>query len=294
MNKIISRLLVFFIGVPAVIAIIFMPFFNHVMLHLLICAVSAVAAGELHDLFSIKSILLPKKYIIGCSIFIPLVAAVQYAAAPAAGMKFYAGQELITFAYIITILVSLALEVFTAKSFEHSIEKISLSVFIITYTGFLLSFVSRMTAWTLDGKSIADQVVCVYILMVFMCDSIAWLFGMLLGKNNRGVVKASPNKSRMGFLGGFVGAAAAGLFGYVMWPGIFSGPVFKIILTGICIALSSIVGDLTESVFKRAANIKDSGKIIPGRGGMLDSIDSIVMSAPVYYLLVSVLFGPFS
>lgn len=59
-------------------------------------------------------------------------------------------------------------------------------------------------------------------------------------------------------------------------------------------ALSSIVGDLTESVLKRSSGIKDSGKIIPGRGGILDSIDSIVVSAPIFYLLVSILFGPFN
>lgn len=293
MSKVISRLLIFFIGVPAVIAVIFMPFFNHALLHLLICIVSAAAASELHDLYSLKNKLLPKKFIVGCCIFIPLIAALR-SVLPAAGIEFNAGQELITFAYIVTILISLALEVFTAQSFEHSIEKISLSVFIITYAGFLMTFVSRMTSWTLNGKNITVQAVSVYILMVFMCDSIAWLFGMLLGKSNRGIVKASPNKSRMGFLGGFAGSVAAGLFGHWMWPDIFSGSAVKIMLTGICIAAASIVGDLTESVFKRSANIKDSGKIIPGRGGMLDSIDSIVMSAPVYYLLVSVLFGPFS
>ncbi|MCI7397280.1 MAG: phosphatidate cytidylyltransferase, partial [Spirochaetia bacterium] len=65
-------------------------------------------------------------------------------------------------------------------------------------------------------------------------------------------------------------------------------------VTGILIAFSSIVGDLAESVFKRSADVKDSGHIIPGRGGVLDSIDSIVMSAPVFYLLFSIFFGPFN
>ena len=151
-----------------------------------------------------------------------------------------------------------------------------------------------MTTWTLDGKNITVPVVCVFILMVFMCDSIAWFLGVLFGKGNRGIVKASPNKSCIGFLGGFIGSVGAGILGYYLWPQIFSGSVLKIIFTGLCMALSSIVGDLTESVFKRSSGIKDSGKIIPGRGGILDSIDSIVVSAPIFYLLVSILFGPFN
>ena len=105
------------------------------------------------------------------------------------------------------------------------------------------------------------------------------------------VVKASPNKSVMGFIGGFAGSIAAGVLGYILWPNIFHGSILKIIFMGICIAFSSIVGDLTESIFKRSAGVKDSGHVIPGRGGVLDSIDSILMSAPVFYLMISILYG---
>lgn len=293
MNKVASRLLIFFIGIPIVIAFIVAPFCNHILLHILVCVISALGASELYDIFSAKYKLLNKKLIIAESIFIPIVAAL-YAILPSLGINFYSGQEIITFAYIITILISFTVEVFSSKEFEESNARLASSIFIITYTGFLLTFISRMTTWTLDGKNITVPVVCVFILMVFMCDSIAWFLGVLFGKGNRGIVKASPNKSCIGFLGGFIGSVGAGILGYYLWPQIFSGSVLKIIFTGLCMALSSIVGDLTESVFKRSSGIKDSGKIIPGRGGILDSIDSIVVSAPIFYLLVSILFGPFN
>ena len=293
MNKVASRLLIFFIGIPIVIAFIVAPFCNHILLHILVCVISALGASELYDIFSAKYKLLNKKLIIAESIFIPIVAAL-YAILPSLGIRFYSGQEIITFAYIVTILISFTVEVFSQKEFEESNARLASSIFIITYTGFLLTFISRMTTWTLDGKNITVPVVCVFILMVFMCDSIAWLLGVLFGKSNRGIVKASPNKSCIGFLGGFIGSVGAGILGYYLWPQIFSGSVLKIVFTGLCMALSSIVGDLTESVFKRSSGIKDSGKIIPGRGGILDSIDSIVVSAPIFYLLVSILFGPFN
>lgn len=293
MNKVVSRLLIFFIGIPIVIAFIVAPFCNHILLHILVCLISALGASELYDIFSVKYKFLNKKLIIAESIFIPLVAAL-YAILPSLGISFYSGQEIITFAYIVTILILFTVEVFSQKEFEASNTRLASSIFIITYTGFLLTFISRMTTWTLDGKNITVPVVCVFILMVFMCDSIAWFLGVLFGKSNRGIVKASPNKSCIGFIGGFIGSVGAGILGYYLWPQIFSGSILKIVFTGLCMALSSIVGDLTESVLKRSSGIKDSGKIIPGRGGILDSIDSIVVSAPIFYLLVSILFGPFN
>lgn len=293
MNKIASRLLIFFIGIPIVIAFIVAPFYNHILLHILVCLISALGASELYDIFSVKYKLLNKKLIIAESIFIPLVAAL-YAILPSLGINFYSGQEIITFAYIVTILILFTVEVFSQKEFEDSNARLASSIFIITYTGFLLTFISRMTTWTLNRKNITVPVVCVFILMVFLCDSIAWFLGVLFGKSNRGIVKASPNKSCIGFIGGFIGSVGAGILGYYLWPQIFSGSPLKIVFTGLCMALSSIVGDLTESVFKRSSGIKDSGKIIPGRGGILDSIDSIVVSAPIFYLLVSILFGPFN
>ncbi|MGN0728206.1 phosphatidate cytidylyltransferase [Treponema sp.] len=293
MSKVISRLLVFFIGIPLVILFIAVPFFNHLLLHILVCTISALGANELYTIFSTKYSLLNRKFIITLSVFIPFVAAL-YAILPSFGVNFYSGQEIITFTYVIAIIALFLLEILTAKDFGNSNIRISASIFIITYTGFLLSFISRMTTWALNGRNITVPVACVFIMMVFMCDSMAWFLGILFGKSNRGIVKASPNKSIVGFLGGFLGSVAAGIAGYFLWPEIFCGSIFKMVFTGLCIALSAIVGDLTESVFKRSSDIKDSGTIVPGRGGILDSIDSIVISSPVFYLLVSILFGPFN
>lgn len=293
MSKVASRLFTFFVGVPLVIGIVMWPVLNHLPLHLLLILAASVGASELYDIFAVNHKLLPKKFLVSCSAFISIIAGL-YAVLPAFNFTPPYGQEIITFAYILVLLLILVLEVFTAPDFKDSLNKIATSTFIITYTGFLLTFISRMTVWQINGASITTPCICIFLIMVFFTDSVAWFFGVLFGKSTRGFVKASPNKSLVGFMGGLLGAAAAGVLGYFIWQNLFEGGLVKLIITGVLIAFSSIVGDLAESVFKRSAGIKDSGNIIPGRGGMLDSLDSIVMSAPIFYILFSIFFGPFN
>ena len=106
------------------------------------------------------------------------------------------------------------------------------------------------------------------------------------------ILIVEDDKSIAGFIGGFIGSIAAGAAGYYIWPEVFGNSIVKVIILGAVIAFTSIIGDLAESVLKRSADCKDSGCIIPGRGGILDSIDSIIVSAPVYYFLVKLFFGP--
>lgn len=300
MNKVVSRLLIFFVGIPVIIGLVCLKVYNHLPLHLVLCLVSGIAADELYTIFSAKMKLAPKPLVICCSVFITLVAAVQ-SILPAFGIYEVLEHELITYALILTFMVILAYEVFTARTFEDSNIRLAGSFFIVVYSGYLLTFISRMTVFSqiisdtesaLIEKDVSIQFISIFLLMVFICDSFGWLFGMLFGKNNRGHVKASPNKSIVGFVAGFIGSVMAGLLGYFIWPEVFFGSVLKVIATGLIVALFAIIGDLAESIFKRSSSFKDSGHIIPGRGGILDSIDSILMSAPVYYLLVSILYGP--
>ena len=111
-----------------------------------------------------------------------------------------------------------------------------------------------------------------------------------MGKSNRGIFKASPNKSVAGFIGGLIGAVAGAVISKLIWPEILGNNyIFIAILCVIC-WLTSVTGDLAESVIKRSAGEKDSGHIIPGRGGILDSIDSIIMTAPFFFIVLSLLF----
>lgn len=294
MKKIFARLGVFFLGIPLIVFIIWLGYMNHIALHVLICVMTCLAGNELYNMLKLQTELLPKGLVITLTTFLPFITGfdtvfsdftIQYG--------LHIGQQVSTYAFIVAILIMLGFEVFNAKDFKNSNLKLAASSFIVLYCGYLFTFIQRMTLFKINEVSVSTVFIIVFIVMVFFCDSFAWFFGVTMGKNNKGFVRASPNKSLAGFLGGFIGSISCGIVAWFIWPEIFTGSILKLILTGVCIAASSIVGDLAESVMKRSSGVKDSGHIIPGRGGVLDSIDSIVMSAPLFYLLTTTLYKPF-
>jgi phosphatidate cytidylyltransferase len=112
-------------------------------------------------------------------------------------------------------------------------------------------------------------------------DNGAYYTGKLLGKNSPKLLPSvSPGKTWTGFIGGGVitiGAAAA--LGYTL-PG---SNVWQRMLLGLIVAIVGPIGDLLESAMKRDAGVKDSGKLIPGHGGVMDRFDSWAFTAPLYY-----------
>jgi len=120
-----------------------------------------------------------------------------------------------------------------------------------------------------------------YSLIVFANDSLAWLFGMTLGKT-RGIVAVSPKKSLEGFIAGMSGSVVAALVGPFLFPEFVPRNWIALISMGLACGSLVIAGDLFESSIKRAVSVKDSGSIIPGRGGILDSFDSLLFTAPVF------------
>ena len=187
--------------------------------------------------------------------------------------------------FISIIILFMGFECFTAKVFDKSLPKIAYSGLTLFYTGFLLTFISRMTLLP-DSKF----VISLFLIFVFMCDSFAWFFGILFGKSTRGYVAASPNKSLVGFIGGIVSSIGCGFLFRFLFPQAITISAGNLAILGFITSLAAIIGDLIESVFKRSCDVKDSGNLIPGRGGILDSIDSVVIAAPVFYIGYNFLF----
>ena len=124
------------------------------------------------------------------------------------------------------------------------------------------------------------------LILIWVTDSGAYFVGRQFGKHKL-APKVSPGKTIEGFVGGLVLALLVSLWISYCYPSPF---VFSTtVLVSLVAILASTLGDLTESMFKRAANIKDSGQLIPGHGGILDRIDSLTASVPIFAALIILL-----
>ncbi|UNU73534.1 phosphatidate cytidylyltransferase [Moraxella nasovis] len=124
-------------------------------------------------------------------------------------------------------------------------------------------------------------------LLVWCADSGAYFVGRKFGRRKL-APNVSPNKSVEGLIGGLVTAGVV-VVGVSIWLG-FSGTAFvAFLLLSVLTVMASVLGDLFESMLKRRAGIKDSGTILPGHGGVLDRIDSLLSATPVFALGVWVL-----
>ncbi|MGL5949472.1 MAG: phosphatidate cytidylyltransferase [Aeromonas sp.] len=127
--------------------------------------------------------------------------------------------------------------------------------------------------------------------LVWAADSGAYFFGKAFGQRKL-LPSVSPGKTLEGMLGGLGCASSLALI--VTWSMDF--PATKMAIVQVCsvlAVLASVLGDLTESMFKREAGLKDSGDLLPGHGGVLDRIDSLTAALPVFlfsYLLLSAMF----
>ncbi|MGB0720549.1 MAG: phosphatidate cytidylyltransferase, partial [Bdellovibrionales bacterium] len=131
----------------------------------------------------------------------------------------------------------------------------------------------------------------VFLFMVWGSDIGGYFFGKLIGgpKMARAV---SPNKTWSGFVGAFIMPGLIGLAGAFAVVEIRHVPVetgfyLAFFCIGILVGIVGQAGDLLISAFKRQAGVKDTGALIPGHGGLLDRVDSLMLAAPVYLLLLS-------
>jgi phosphatidate cytidylyltransferase len=137
---------------------------------------------------------------------------------------------------------------------------------------------ARLLAAT-RGIASGPQVVLWLVLLVIAADIGAYFAGRSFGKRKL-APRVSPGKTWEGALGGLAAVAL------VAWGGAvhFGLASFEPVAFGCAVGIFSVIGDLTESMFKRAAGLKDSGAILPGHGGLLDRIDSVTAAAPLYAL----------
>lgn len=276
MKTVYKRLLTFFIGIPAVVCVIlFLPFLHHLAFSTLILAASVIGASETAAFFKNRGI--PR------SLTLPLICGALFPVAAYLEISGVITPEIARLVLPVVLWINLLAALFrqSREGIEAALSRIGADLLIILYPGVFAGFLVRVA-----GLPQSELAYLIFFVSVFLNDSMAYALGSLLGKNNRGIFPVSEKKSIAGLISGIAFSIGSTAVFYVFFPGFFGSSLALALIVGGCIGLAAVAGDLIASLFKRSAGVKDSGRIIPGRGGILDSIDSIVFAAPVFYLLI--------
>ncbi len=150
-------------------------------------------------------------------------------------------------------------------------DKLGKSFLALTYIALPLSLAAMV------GHNNNQLIMAIFIL-IWISDTMAYLVGCKFGKHKL-FERISPKKSWEGAIGGFAFTIIIAAFGGYLFPAL-GFPVWKWCVIGAVVNIFGIIGDLTESMFKRSAGVKDSGNIIPGHGGLLDRLDSFIFAVP--------------
>lgn len=192
-------------------------------------------------------------------------------------------------AIIAVTIVACCLRILVHRSVDQRIETLSSTLVGLIYVPFMLTFMARMLTITED-KSEGLMLILWLIVTAKFCDVGALLFGKAFGRHQMSP-NTSPKKTWEGAVGGcLVSVVLGGLFVYLApdaFPPFFAP--FWGALFALPIAILSIISDLVESMIKRMADQKDSGRFIPGIGGAFDLSDSLILTAPTAFLLFGLL-----
>lgn len=165
---------------------------------------------------------------------------------------------------------------------ENPIANIATTLLGVVYVAMPVSLMCYFPIITSDVWNPA--VMIFFIFIIWANDVFAYLVGMSIGRTKL-CERLSPKKSWEGFFGGVIGAVAMGLVAARMLGGSYA----EWAVLALIASVTGVLGDLVESMFKRAAGVKDSGTLIPGHGGVLDRFDAMLLAAPfvfVYMLFV--------
>ena len=181
------------------------------------------------------------------------------------------------------LIASFIYGLFTKDDKISPIENTSLCIFAIIYCGFTFGKFIML-------RNISMEVAIFTLLLVWGNDVFCFHVGKKRGKNKL-VPKISPNKTVEGAIAGLILTPILGVIYKVVVIKIgatgFNYSYLTVIILGIVIAIFSQFGDLVESAIKRQVGVKDSGKLLRGHGGMVDRFDSMVLTAPIVYYILS-------
>jgi phosphatidate cytidylyltransferase len=194
---------------------------------------------------------------------------------------------------LIVFILGVFIRQFPQKHNPQPIQTMACTIFGLLYVPWLLSFIALINfsfepaALTSHDSQRDGRFFVLYLVLVTKFTDVgSYIFGMTAGKHKL-IPRISPNKTWEGVWGGIFGAMLASLGGFYLMRSALSAHGMSwsdAVCLGFLLGALAILGDLAESLVKRQANIKDSGKLLPGIGGALDLVDSLLFTAPVLYV----------
>jgi len=238
---------------------------------LIVAAAVVVAIWELHRGLLAKAIDVPEQPLMLGGVVMVVVA-------------YFSGAPALVTATAVTALVTMLW--LLRRGVEGYVQNASAAVFVLVYVPFLGSFVALLLAeggaWDFDRWDDGVKGIVVFILVTIASDIGGYAAGVLFGKHQMAPV-ISPKKSWEGFAGSLVFCVAVGV-GLVVW--MLDGDWWVGVALGLIAVVMATLGDLCESVIKRDLGIKDMSQVVPGHGGLMDRLDSLLATiAPVWLLL---------
>lgn len=182
---------------------------------------------------------------------------------------------------LILFVLGLCILRFVSRKIPDGMMAISITLFGIMYVPWLLNFIQKIKFFpNIDGACY----VLFFILVTKFSDLGAYVIGSLIGRHKM-IPRISPGKTWEGFGGAILISTLASIaFAHFAGEKLQGMTFFHSVVLGVTLGSTSVVGDLVESVFKREAGVKDSGRLFPGIGGVLDLLDSLLFNAPLMYL----------
>ena len=189
-----------------------------------------------------------------------------------------------------TLLISIKCIVFLFDNNIQSVSTLSKYLYLLGYITLPFVFITKISFGVNDYN---PKIIIGLFILIWTNDTFAYIVGKSMGKHKL-FEKISPKKTIEGFFGGLIFAIFAGylISMYLIKPSAqFSDKSILIwMIIAAIVGVIGTIGDLIESKFKRIAGVKDSGKIMPGHGGVLDRLDSVIFVAPFIFLFYKILY----
>ena len=182
----------------------------------------------------------------------------------------------VEFGMFAALLVIPASYVVGRKPLEDSLPSSAIAVLGTTYVGMLSGSLIRLRHDFPEGANL----VFFLLLVVWLGDSGAYYVGKTFGRHKLSP-RISPKKTVEGLMGGVAASVVTAVVIHFTFFDEF--PLLHAIIAGVILSIAGVIGDLAESMWKRSADVKDSGTLLPGHGGFLDRFDSILFTAPILY-----------